>query len=67
MECFVILGIEQTDDEQRIRNAYREKLATVNPEYDQEGFMRLRNAYEQALQFAQTSQEEEQEADRLIC
>ena len=64
MECFVILGIEQTDDEQRIRNAYREKLATVNPEYDQEGFMRLRNAYEQALQFAQTSQEEEQEADK---
>ena len=64
MECFVILGIEQTDDEQKIRNAYREKLATVNPEYDQEGFMRLRNAYEQALQFAQTSQEEEQETDK---
>lgn len=60
MEAYLawnILGIEETKDEKQIRQAYREKLSGVNPEEDQTGFMRLREAYELALQLA--SQEEE--------
>lgn len=52
MEDFLvwkILGIEETSDEDEVKKAYRAKLATVNPEDDQEGFMQLREAYEQAL------------------
>lgn len=47
-----VLEIEETKDEEQIRQAYREKLSLVNPEEDQAGFMRLREAYEQALLFA---------------
>ncbi|MBE5942630.1 MAG: tetratricopeptide repeat protein [Lachnospiraceae bacterium] len=47
-----ILGIEETKDEEQIKNAYRDKLRFVNPEDDQEGFMELRQAYEDAIAFA---------------
>lgn len=52
-----VLGIEETKDEEVIRQAYREKLSGVNPEEDQAGFMRLREAYEQAVEFARTDDE----------
>lgn len=45
IEVFQILGIEATEDERAIRNAYRERLAVTNPKDDQEGFKRLRRAY----------------------
>lgn len=45
---FHILGIEETKDEQVIRDAYRALLRSVNPEDDPEGFKRLREAYEGA-------------------
>lgn len=65
MEAFLILEIEQTKDEAAIKAAYYKKLKTVNPEDDQEGFMRLRKAYEDALKYAKTPEEEvkEQEED----
>lgn len=47
-----ILEIEETKDEEVIKAAYREKLRNVNPEDDQEGFMELRRAYEEAMQYA---------------
>lgn len=47
-----ILEIEETKDEDVIKAAYREKLRSVNPEDDQEGFMELRRAYEEAMQYA---------------
>lgn len=56
-EIFQILGIELTADERAIRNAYREKLAITNPEDDQEGFMRLRTAYEEACRLAKLLRE----------
>lgn len=46
--CWEILGIEPTQDQQLIRQAYRDLLPTYHPENDPEGFKRLREAYEQA-------------------
>lgn len=57
-ETFEILGIAGTKDEKPIREAYRRLLVKVNPEDDPEGFRRLREAYEQALAYARTADEE---------
>lgn len=57
-EIFSVLEIEKTKDERLIRDAYRRLLLKVNPEDDQEGFRRLREAYEQALTYARTLDEE---------
>lgn len=61
IEIFRILGIEETKDEKLIKNAYREKLASVNPEDDPEGFKRLRSAYEKACSLAKQPDEGEEE------
>lgn len=58
-EIFGVLGIEETKDEDVIRTAYRQRLITVNPEDDPEGFKRLRRAYEEAVAFAKTPAREE--------
>lgn len=64
IEIFQILGIEETKDERRIKNAYREKLSVTNPEDDPEGFKRLRNAYEEACRLAKDSGEGQEEQPR---
>ncbi|MDD3959686.1 MAG: hypothetical protein PHF65_05780, partial [Oscillospiraceae bacterium] len=56
---FNILGIEETKDEQQIKDAYRAKLVSANPEDDQAGFVQLRGAYEEALRLAGESSEKE--------
>ncbi|MBO6214622.1 MAG: J domain-containing protein, partial [Lachnospiraceae bacterium] len=48
-EAFGILGIEPTRDEGAISEAYRKELKKHHPEEDQEGFKRVRSAYEEAL------------------
>lgn len=53
-----ILEIEKTKDEELIKAAYREKLRSVNPEDDQEGFKELRRAFEEAIEYAQMPEEE---------
>jgi len=44
-----VLGVDPTSDKKTIKRAYVKCLKTVNPEENQEGFMALRGAYEQAL------------------
>ncbi len=51
---FHILDIEETKDEQKIQQAYRNRLKQTNPENDPEGFKRLRTAYEEATAWART-------------
>ena len=61
MDCFRILGMEQTRDEKAMKLAYLQKLKVTNPEDDPEGFKRLRKAYEEAVAFARRPEEEEPE------
>lgn len=62
-EVWNILGIEKTKDTSEITAAYRTRLRQVNPEDDPEGFMKLRQAYEEAKQYALTADESEKEKD----
>ena len=49
IDMWKVLGIEPSKDENVIRNAYRTKVVSVNPEDDPEGFKLLREAYEMAI------------------
>jgi len=64
------LEIAETSNEDDIRQAYRKRLVFVNPEDDEEGFIRLREAYENAIQFVRepkvNSGEEKNEVDIWI-
>jgi len=60
MEFWVVLGIEQTKDEEAIHAAYREKLQLVHPEEHPEEFMQLRAAYDEALSYARKTEEDEE-------
>ncbi len=63
MNCWEVLGIEETVEEVKIREAYRQKLPGFHPEEDPEGFRRLRRALEDALACAaalQVQQESEE-------
>lgn len=52
MNVWDILEIEYTTDKELIKKAYRSKLSVTNPEDDQDAFIRLRRAYEEALEQA---------------
>ncbi len=52
MNIWDILGCDETKDKEVLKNAYRDKLKNVNPEDDSEGFIRLRQAYEESLRLA---------------
>lgn len=68
MNQWEILGIEKTKDKESIQKAYRSKLVEVNPEDNAEGFMRLRTAYEEALQQADMEETEiTEEKPELLC
>lgn len=66
MDIWMILGIEKTDDKSRIKCAYREKLASVNPEDDPDGFMELRNAYEEAIRSLNRKEQENTTQSELV-
>ncbi|MDO5062863.1 MAG: tetratricopeptide repeat protein [Peptostreptococcaceae bacterium] len=63
MDIWKILGIEKTKSKEEIVEAYREQLAHNNPEENQEGFMALRKAYEEAMAYSESGDDE---FDRLI-
>lgn len=48
-ECWQILGIAPTDDESAIKRAYATQLKNNKPDKNPAGFVKLREAYEQAL------------------
>ncbi len=52
-----LLGIAPTADKSAIKKAYRSRLAETNPEDKPEEFMSLRQAYEEALDYAREAQE----------
>ncbi|MCM1273494.1 MAG: tetratricopeptide repeat protein [Clostridium sp.] len=55
MNIWGVLGISATKNKDELKTAYREKLSTVNPEDNPEGFKELRMAYEEALKLADVS------------
>jgi hypothetical protein len=57
MGIWDLLGIERTTDEKAIKRAYAQKLKIYHPEDDPEGFLRLRSAYQQALEDAKWPEE----------
>lgn len=63
MDIWKVLGTEPTKDKDKLKNIYRTKLADVNPEDDSEGFMLLRQAYEEAVRIADTKDDAENEAE----
>ncbi len=60
MEMWTNLGIEKTKDIDAITEAYHEKLKLVHPEEKPEEFMALRAEYEEALKYAQETEETEE-------
>ncbi|MBR6527955.1 MAG: tetratricopeptide repeat protein [Lachnospiraceae bacterium] len=58
-EMFHILQIEETKDKNEIKTAYRRLLQQTNPEDDPEGFKQLRQAYEEAMRYADRPVESE--------
>ncbi len=63
MEFWNILGIEPTDDKEKIKKAYIEKLNIYHPEEDPEGFRKLRDSYENALKYNSEAKKEQSETD----
>lgn len=58
MNIWEILGMEETRDIKSIKEAYMEKLEMYHPEEDQEGFQKLREAYEKAIGVANDTSRE---------
>ena len=52
-ELWTTLGLDPTKDVSAIKRAYAEKAKTCHPEEDAEGFLKLRQAYQAALAYAE--------------
>ncbi|WP_122314715.1 J domain-containing protein [Pseudomonas cichorii] len=57
MNCWSVLGLEPDTDTRSIKRQYATLLKQYRPDEDPEGFQRLREAYEQALDWAHEPQE----------
>lgn len=58
---WTVLGIDPTKDVSAIKRAYAEKARTCHPEENPEGFLRLRRAYQEALNCTEGEREEPDE------
>lgn len=58
MDCWTLLELPDDADERSIKRSYAKRLKTTRPDEDAEGFQRLREAYERALQLARWREEE---------
>ncbi len=63
MNIWEILGIAPTEDEDMIKKAYLAKLPEYHPEEDPDGFRRLRQAMEEALEAARDMRREHEAND----
>lgn len=52
MTCWVVLGLPEDADKRSIKRQYASLLKQLRPDEDPVGFQRLREAYEQALEWA---------------
>ena len=62
-EVFRILGIGETTEEDKITEAYREKLKVTHPEDNPQEFQLLRQAYEEAVYYARHPEDEEEQGE----
>ena len=60
---FQILGINELTDERALKAAYMSKLKVTNPEDDPEGFRRLREAYEKAVELLRSEEKETEKTE----
>lgn len=61
MDIWKVLELEPCKDKEKITKAYREKLLVTNPEDSPEEFKKLRAAYEEACDWADTREKPEEE------
>ncbi|WP_164604326.1 J domain-containing protein, partial [Pseudomonas viridiflava] len=71
MNSWSIMGLPADADKRSIKRQYAILLKRHRPDEDPEGFQRLREAYDQALEWAdrkqqEQEQEQEQEPDLLL-
>lgn len=66
MSCWEVLGLPADADKRSIKRQYANLLKQHRPDEDPEGFQRLREAYEQALAWADWQQEVVVEAEESI-
>lgn len=63
MDCFEVLGIEETKEVKKIKRAYAARTKEFHPEEHPEEFKVLHDAYEEALTFARQVYEDAKEQE----
>ncbi len=61
MDCWSVLDLDHDADERSIKRQYARLLKTTRPDDDPAAFQALRDAYEQALDWARNRAEDDDE------